>query len=57
MKPELRGERPYPRVVLSYGAITPYRYCLYIDGTPTERFIWQDQAIAAFQKAIGENND
>lgn len=57
MKPELRGERPYPRVVLSYGAITPYRYCLYIDGSPVERFIWQDQAIAAFQKAIGENND
>lgn len=55
MKPELRGERPYPRVVLSYGAITPYRYCLYIDGSPVERFIWQDQAIAAFTKAIGEN--
>lgn len=55
MKPELRGERPYPRVVLSYGAITPYRYCLYIDGSPVERFIWQDEAIAAFTKTIGGN--
>ena len=51
MKPELRGERPYPRVVLSYGAITPYRYCLYIDGSPHKRFIHLDEAIEAFEQA------
>lgn len=47
----IRGEYPTPRVTLTYGAITPYRYCLYIDGSPHERFIYLDEAVQAFEQA------
>ena len=47
----IRGEYPTPRVTLTYGAITPYRYCLYIEGLPHKRFIHLDEAIEAFEQA------
>ena len=47
----IRGEYPTPRVTLTYGAITPYRYCLYIEGSPYKRFIHLDEAIEAFEQA------
>ena len=50
-QPFIRGEYPTPRVTLTYGAITPYRYCLYIDGSPHKRFISLDEAIEAFEQA------
>lgn len=50
-----RGEWPMPNVTLTYGAITPYRYCLYVKGSPQERFIYPEQALEAFEKAVKEN--
>ena len=50
----IRGEYPTPRVTLTYGAITPYRYCLYLDGIPHKRFIYLDEAIEAFEQATKE---
>lgn len=50
-----RGEWPMPNVTLTYGAITPYRYCLYVKGLPKERFIYQEEALEAFEKAAKEN--
>ena len=47
----IRGEYPTPRVTLTYGAIAPYRYCLYIEGSPHKRFIHLDEAIEAFEQA------
>ena len=47
----IRGEYPTPRVTLTYGAITPYRYCLYINDVPHKRFIYLDEAIEAFEQA------
>ena len=47
----IRGEYPTPRVTLTYGSITPYRYCLYIEGLPHKRFIHLDEAIEAFEQA------
>lgn len=51
-QPFIRGEHPTPRVTLTYGVITPYRFCLYIDGSPHERFIDPDEAIDAFEQAV-----
>lgn len=53
-QPFVRGEYPTPRVTLTYGAITPYRYCLYLDGIPHKRFIYLDEAIEAFEQATKE---
>ena len=48
------GEHPTPRVTITYGAITPYRFCLYLDGIPHKRFIHLDEAIEAFERAAKE---
>ena len=52
----IRGECPTPRVALTYGAIAPYRHCLYINGIPHKRFIYLDEAIEAFEQAAKEHS-
>lgn len=54
--PPLNMEFPIPRVALTYGAITPYRYSLLINGIPHERFIRENEAVEAFGKAVKEHS-
>ena len=55
-EPPLNMEFPTPRVALTYGVITPYRYSLLINGIPHERFIWKKEAVEAFEKSVKEHS-